>query len=113
MAAEKEYQLWVLMKATGADRSIKGIRLIGATQGSVVLDVLVKYSDLLHPQEAFTLFKRALEVPFSTSRVQNLSQIRQAETLVIFQGHSYNHRQNLLGFLKITQFWATSPPNQC
>ena len=24
MAAEKEYQLWVLMKATGTDRSIKG-----------------------------------------------------------------------------------------
>lgn len=81
MAKEKEYLLWVLIKATGQDKTIRGVQVIGAQPGSVILDVAVKYADTVTPEQAFTTFKQLLKAPASTTRVQNVLQITQEKTI--------------------------------
>jgi len=75
MAKEKEYLLWVLVKATGQDKTIRGIQVIGAQPGSVILEVLIKYADNVTPKQAFDTFKQVIEAPAQTIRVQNILQI--------------------------------------
>jgi len=83
MAKEKEYLLWVLVKATGQDKTIRGVQVVGAREGSVVLDVVVKYADTVTPEQAFTTFKQLLKAPASTTRVQNVLKIKQTEDIII------------------------------
>ena len=84
MAYTKEYQLWVLMKASNNHRVIEGIKIIRARPGSVVLDVLVKYTDSVLPEEAFEVFEKAMSTPASTTRVQDILNIKQGTTKVEF-----------------------------
>jgi len=81
MAKEKEYLLWVLVKATGQDKTIRGIQVIGARPGSVILEVLIKYADNVTPKQAFDTFKQVIETPAQTTRVQNILQITQERIL--------------------------------
>ena len=77
MAYTKEYLLWVLLKASHSHRVIEGVKIIRARPGSVVLDVHVKYNQNLLAEEAFEVFKKAMKTPASTTRVQNILQIKQ------------------------------------
>lgn len=81
MAMTKEYQLWVLVKAAHQNRIIRGVKIIRAYPGSVVLDVQVKYTDSITPKEAFETFQNVLRVPASTSRVQNILKIDHERTI--------------------------------
>ena len=53
MAYTKEYQLWILVKASNNHRVIEGLKIIRARPGSVILDVLVKHTENVLPEEAF------------------------------------------------------------
>ena len=84
MAYTKEYQLWILVKASNNHRVIEGIKIIRARPGSVILDVLVKHTEKVLPEEAFEVFEKAMNTPASTTRVQNILQIKQGTTQVEF-----------------------------
>ena len=87
-----------LFQAAHQNRIIRGVKIIRAYPGSVVLDVLVKYTDSITPKEAFETFQNVLRVPASTSRVQNILKV----SLVILIGH-YSHAergQNTNSWLK-------------
>ena len=84
MAFTKEYQLWVLVKASNNHRVIEGIKIIRARPGSVILDVLVKHTENVLPEEAFEVFTKAMSTPASTTRVQNILKIKQGTTQVEF-----------------------------
>jgi len=76
MAREKEYLLWVLVKATGQDKAIRGIQVVGARPGGLKLDVVVKHSDIVTPEQAFGIFKdEVIGAPSRVTRVQSVLQI--------------------------------------
>ena len=52
-----------------------GIQVAGVHPGSLVLDVVVRYADILTPEQAFTIFKTILQTPARTTRVQNVLQV--------------------------------------
>jgi len=108
MAKEKEYLLWVLVMATGQDKTIRGVQVIGAQPGSVILDVVVKYADTVTPEQAFTTFKQLLKAPASTTRVQNVLQITQKKTIeyvpVVRQGEKADTEKLILIVVVVVLF---------
>jgi len=81
MAATREYQLWVLLQVTRRSAHIHGVKVIRAREGSVILDVVVKYSSSLSAEQAFQQFEGALHTKPSVTRVMNLLQIREGTTV--------------------------------
>jgi len=76
MAREKEYLFWVLIKATGQDEAIRGVQVVRAHPGSLVLDVAVTHADTVTPKQAFEIFtEEVLKASPSTTRVQNILKI--------------------------------------
>jgi len=76
MAREKEYLLWVLIKTTGQAEAIRGVQVVRAHPGSLVLDVAVTHADTVTPKQAFEIFtEEVLKASPSTTRVQNILKI--------------------------------------
>ena len=49
MALDKENQLWMILRVTKQHESIRGVKVIGAREGSVILDLLITHSnDITH-----------------------------------------------------------------
>jgi hypothetical protein len=81
MAAAREYQLWVLLQVTRRTEYIRGVKIIRARQGSVILDVIIKYAASVSAEEAFHQLEQALKTEPSTTRVMDLLQIREGKTI--------------------------------
>jgi hypothetical protein len=81
MAAAREYQLWVLLQVTRRTEYIRGVKIIRARQGSVILDVIIKYAASVGAEEAFHQLEQALKTEPSTTRVMDLLQIREGKTI--------------------------------
>jgi hypothetical protein len=81
MAAAREYQLWVLLQVTRRSEYIRGVKIIRARQGSVILDVIIKHAASVSAEEAFHQMEKALKTEPSTTRVMNLLQIREEKTI--------------------------------
>ena len=81
-AREKGYQLYALLQASEEGQNIEGVKVVGAKQGSVILDVQIKYADKLDASTAFQHFENALRTTTSrSSRIINILSIRQDKTI--------------------------------
>lgn len=81
MAAEREYQMWVILQVTGRQQHVHGVKIIRARQGSVILDVVIKYAASLTAEEAFKQFEDAIHTKPSVTRVMNLLNILEEKTI--------------------------------
>jgi len=83
-AQEKAYQLYALLKITDDADNILGVKVVGARQGSVILDVQVVYKPTINSSQAFQQFKKAIHDPAPTgraSRIVNILNIRREKTV--------------------------------
>jgi len=67
-ALEKEYQLYALLQLSDDADNILGVKVVGARQGSVVLDVQIVYKSTIDSSQAFNTFKKAIQEPAPTAR---------------------------------------------
>merc|ERR1712168_60910 len=76
-AQEKAYQIFALLQLSEEADRILGVKVVGARQGSVILDVQIVYAPTMAPAEAFTTFKKAIHnPPIKAQRVVNILNIR-------------------------------------
>jgi len=77
-AEVKGYQMYALLQTTGEKRNIYGVKVVRASQGSVILDVQVKYAKSINAKSAFNEFEAALRTTrIRSSRVLNILNIKQ------------------------------------
>jgi len=74
-ALEKEYQLYALLQLSDDADNILGVKVVGARQGSVVLDVQIVYKSTIDSSQAFDTFKKAIQDPAPTSRASRIINI--------------------------------------
>jgi hypothetical protein len=60
LAAEKERLLYKLFQATGTEREIEGVKVIGVRKGSVILDVEIIYAKTTTYETAYKSFIKSL-----------------------------------------------------
>jgi len=76
-AQEKAYQIFALLQLSEEADRILGVKVVGARQGSVIVDVQIVYAPTMEPAEAFTTFKKAIHnPPIKAQRVVNILNIR-------------------------------------
>ena len=56
-ARGKNFLLFTMLQVTGTDDVIKGVKVVKAQEGSVVLDVVLLYGTRTSPQQAFEKLK--------------------------------------------------------
>ena len=79
MAEQKEFQMFHLLQVTGNDDVITGIKVVMATKGSVILDLLLLHNPTASPRNAFQTFERVLKTtPKTTTRMMNFLKVRSA-----------------------------------
>ena len=74
-ALEKEYQLYGLVQLGDDADNILGVKVVGARQGSVILDVQIVYKSTIDSSQAFDTFKKAIQDPAPTARASRIIQI--------------------------------------
>jgi hypothetical protein len=74
-ALEKEYQLYGLLQLVDDADNILGVKVVGARQGSVILDVQIVYKSTIDSSEAFDTFKKAIQDPEPTGRASRIIHI--------------------------------------
>jgi len=77
---EKEYQLWALVMMFDTGRQIRGLQVMSATKGSVVLTVRIKYDETVTSSAAQSAFEHAYQRA-SESRVNKLLNIREEKVI--------------------------------
>lgn len=81
-AREKEYQLYALLQTESRNRIITGVKVVGATKGSVILTVQITYAKTSSASDAFQEFEKAITTSKSTeNRVMKILNIRQDKTI--------------------------------
>merc|ERR1712183_579012 len=81
-AQEKAYQIFALLQLSEEADRILGVKVVGARQGSVILDVQIVYAPTMAPPEAFTTFKKAIHnPPIKAQRVVNILNIRRDKVI--------------------------------
>lgn len=79
-AKVKAYQLYALIQSSNSNGVIRGLKVVKAAKGSVILDVQVKYAETSNSAAAFTEFESALRTTRVTaSRVLNILNIKQRQ----------------------------------
>ena len=81
LAKTKEFQLWVLLMTTGQNSIIHGVKVLRARPGSVIMDLVIRYSDSVTAEQAFSTFRKVLYTPSSTTRVQKILQISHEKSI--------------------------------
>lgn len=78
----KAYQLYALMQMTDSANVIRGLEVVSAKKGSVILTVRIKYSETSNAASAFEVFQRAIDsVPSSQSATSNILNIRSEKVI--------------------------------
>ena len=72
---EKEYQLYGLVQLVDDADNILGVKVVGARQGSVILDVQIVYKSTIDSSQAFDTFKKAIQDPEPTARASRIIHI--------------------------------------
>lgn len=73
----KAYQLYALMQMTDGGNVIRGLEVVSAKKGSVILTIRIKYSESSNAASAFEVFQRAIErVPARQRTTTNTLNIR-------------------------------------
>lgn len=75
-ASGKAYQLYALMQMTDGGNVIRGLEVVSAKKGSVILTVRIKYSESSNAESAFEVFQRAIERAPARQRASNVLNIR-------------------------------------
>ena len=74
-ALEKEYQLYGLVQLGDDADNILGVKVVGARQGSVIVNVQIVYKSTIDSSQAFDTFKKAIQDPAPTARASRIIQI--------------------------------------
>lgn len=75
-ASGKAYQLYVLTQIADGGNVIRGLEVVSAKKGSVILTVRIKYSESSNAASAFEVFQRAIERVPARQRATNTLNIR-------------------------------------
>jgi hypothetical protein len=79
MAAEKEFQLYALLQMNDLHRHIRGVKVVRAREGSVILDVQVVYDQTISSSQAFYTFEKAIQG--GSQRISNILSLRREKVI--------------------------------
>jgi len=80
LAAEKEFQLYALLQLNDVNGHIRGVKVVRARQGSVILDVQVVYDPTISSSQAFYTFEKAIQG--GNQRITNILSLRGEKSIV-------------------------------
>jgi hypothetical protein len=82
----KAYQLYALMQMIDSANVIRGLEVVSAKKGSVILTIRIKYSARTNAASAFEVFQRAIDsVPSRQSATSNILNIRSEKVIEYVQ----------------------------
>ena len=85
LAVRKEDLIYRLLMANNADEDIEGVKVIGAREGSVILDVEIIYAETITPKDAFNTFVNSISTKtLRTTIVHRMLNIRSDMTPTLF-----------------------------